>query len=157
MNYLDIKDPIINFEQTVTDDIYVDKTEMIDMISNCIKKRSKKYICITRPRRFGKTINANMLGAYYTKGYNCHLLFDHLNIAKTENYEKHLNQHHVIYINFSRMPDKCDTYRQYIDYIKSQLFSDLQETYGIEKQQHLSINDYLNRTNDSFIFIFDEL
>lgn len=54
------------------------------------------------------------------------------------------------------MPDKCDTYRQYIDYIKSQLFSDIQETYGIEKQQHLSINDYLNRTNDSFIFIFDE-
>lgn len=59
MHYLDSRTPIINFEQTITDDIYVDKTGMIDMISNCIKKRSKKYICITRPRRFGKTINAN--------------------------------------------------------------------------------------------------
>lgn len=52
MYYLDIQDPIINFEQTVNDNIYVDKSLMIDLISNNIKKRSSKYICITRPRRF---------------------------------------------------------------------------------------------------------
>lgn len=52
MFYLDVKDPIINFEETIHDNIYVDKTEMIDLISNSIKKRSSKYICVTRPRRF---------------------------------------------------------------------------------------------------------
>lgn len=156
MFYLDVKDPIINFEETVNDNIYVDKTLMIDRISSHIKKRSSKYICITRPRRFGKTINANMLGAYYTKGYDSHSIFDNLNIAKTDNYEKHMNQHYVIYIDFSRLPDPCNTYIQYIDYVKMNLFSDLQKAYGIEKQTGLSINDYLNKTKDSFIFILDE-
>lgn len=49
-----------------------------------------------------------MLGAYYTKGFDSHSLFDQLTIAKTDTYEEHLNKHHVINIDFSRMPDDCD-------------------------------------------------
>ena len=45
-----------------------------------------------KARRFGKSINAYMLGAYFTKGYDSHELFDHLLIAKTDTYEKHLNK-----------------------------------------------------------------
>lgn len=156
MNYLNVKAPSILFRKTLNSEIYVDKSLLIQKLNKAINTQ-QCYICVTRPRRFGKTINANMLGAYYTKGYDSHPLFDHLNIAKTASYEKHLNQHHVIYINFSRIPDPCDNYMQYIDYIKMQLLSDLQEVYGIEKQPSLSINDYLISTNDSFIFILDEL
>lgn len=157
MNYLDIKDPIINFEQTINDKIYVDKSSMIHLISNNIKMRTSKYICITRPRRFGKTINANMLGAYFTKGYDTHSLFDRLNISETENYEQHINQHHVIYINFSRMPDFCDSFTIYLKSIHKKLMNDMVEYYNIDSKLYDSISDALNACNDTFMFILDEL
>ncbi|MCI8876080.1 MAG: AAA family ATPase [Lachnospiraceae bacterium] len=72
------------------------------------------YLCITRPRRFGKSVNANMLGAYFTKGFDSEELFRNLRIAKTKNYRKHLNKHHVFFIDFSRMPDMCNNYEDYI-------------------------------------------
>lgn len=156
MNYLDIKDPIINFEQTINDKIYVDKSSMIHLISNNIKMRSSKYICITRPRRFGKTINANMLGAYFTKGYDTHSLFDRLNISETENYEQHINQHHVIYINLSRMPDFCDSFTIYLKSIHKKLMNDMVEYYNIDSKLYDSISDALNACNDTFMFILDE-
>lgn len=115
------------------------------------------YVCITRPRRFGKTINANMLGAYYTKGFDSHELFDGLSIAETDNYEKHLNQHHVIYINLSRMPDECHNYNDYIRDIRANLKDDIYEQFPELREKNYSSLDILLRdTNDSFIFILDE-
>jgi len=156
MYYLDTNLSYINFEQTIYDDIYVDKTMLIEKISHRLNKKSSKYICITRPRRFGKTINANMLGAYYTVGYDSHTLFKDLMIAKTEGYETHLNKHHVIYIDFSRLPDPCDGFKDYIDFIREELFHDLVEAYGVEKRKGYSVADYFKMSNDRFIFILDE-
>ena len=62
MNYLNTNRPLLLFRQTLNDELYVDKSLMIDSISKCINNAARKYICITRPRRFGKTVNANMLG-----------------------------------------------------------------------------------------------
>lgn len=107
MNYLNTYEFIDQYIESVHDDIYVDKTLLIDKVSACISKRSEKFICITRPRRFGKTYNANMLAAYYTKGYDTKELFDNLNIAQTDNYFKYLNQYNVIYMDLSRMDDEC--------------------------------------------------
>ena len=103
MNYLDTKTPIILFQNHLNSEIYVDKSLFMEQISRNIRT-GNRYICVTRPRRFGKTVNANMLGAYYTKGYDTHSQFDALAIAKSQDYEKNLNQYHVIYIDFSRMP-----------------------------------------------------
>ena len=52
-----------NFRRTLAGDIYVDKTMMIDEMNRFIDK-GKNYVCISRPRRFGKTITGNMLAAY---------------------------------------------------------------------------------------------
>ena len=82
---------------------FVDKTAFINKLLE--KDDNEKFICNSRPRRFGKTVNANMLGAYYTKGYDSHFLFDSLAVAGTPMYEKHINRYHVIHIDFSRMPD----------------------------------------------------
>lgn len=80
----------------------MDKSLLIKPL-NALIGTDECYVCITRPRRFGKTVNANMLGAYYTKGYDSRELFSGLAIAKEEVYLQHLNQHNVIYIDFSRM------------------------------------------------------
>ena len=61
MYYLNTNAQIILFQDTLNSEIYVDKSMLIEKISPMIRTNSK-YICITRPRRFGKTVNANMLG-----------------------------------------------------------------------------------------------
>lgn len=63
------------FRQAVTDDIYVDKTEMIANINQHLNKSGGKYICVSRPRRFGKSMAADMLVAYYSKGCDSRKLF----------------------------------------------------------------------------------
>ena len=60
MYYLNTNAQIILFQDTLNSEIYVDKSMLIEKISPMIRTNSK-YICITRPRRFGKTVHANML------------------------------------------------------------------------------------------------
>jgi len=156
MYYLDTNLSYINFEQTIHDDIYVDKTMLIEKISHRLNKKSSKYICITRPRRFGKTINANMLGAYYTLGYDSHALFKDLMIAKTEGYDTHLNKHHVIYIDFSRLPDPCNSFEDYMTWVKFCLKKDMADAFQITLLPMEPIQEALKRTDERFIFILDE-
>ena len=155
MNYLNTKNSYKLFDDAIHQRIYVDKTLLIEKMSDNIEYRNK-YICITRPRRFGKTINANMLAAYYTKEYASHELFDRLKIAQTNDYEKHMNKYNVVYIDFSILPDLCNNYQQYISWIKSALINDLQSIYPINHIDNAPISFILNQTNDSFIFILDE-
>lgn len=156
MNYLDSYHSLTRFQKVLNNNIYVDKSLLINEISQQISKEASMYICITRPRRFGKTINAMMLASYYTKGYNSHHLFDSLKISQTNDYEKHINQHHVFYIDLSKSCDECHSYHQYFQSIKNSFIESIEMHYPIKIQPHESINQFLNRTNDSFIFIFDE-
>ena len=63
-----------NFKRTLSADIYVDKTMMISVTNRYIDT-GNNYVCISRPRRFGKTIAGNMLAAYYSKGCDSKELF----------------------------------------------------------------------------------
>ena len=145
------------FRQTLNDELYVDKSMMIDSISKCINNAGRKYVCITRPRRFGKTINANMLGAYYTKGYDSHDIFRDLYISQSESYEKHMNRHNVIHIDFSDMPDTCENYKDYISYIRENLYQDLFTLCpSLAGAAYKSLSRLLFDSGQSFIFILDE-
>ena len=64
-----------NFTEITNNEIYVDKTMMISTL-NRIMKVNNKYICVSRPRRFGKTIAGNMLSAYFSKGCDSRKLFE---------------------------------------------------------------------------------
>ncbi len=87
-----------NFYEAVNKEIYVDKSLLIQHIEY-LRNKINKYICVSRPRRFGKSTDANMLVAYYSKGCDSHHIFDSLKISQTDYYLEHLNQHHVIHIN----------------------------------------------------------
>ena len=127
-NFLDTRNSYILFEKAANGNLYVDKSMLIDAVSKSMES-GNQYLCITRPRRFGKTINANMLAAYYSMGCDSRKLFDRLKIASCSSYEEHLNRHHVIHIDFSRQPDGCNSYEQYIGHIISQFRQDFTETY----------------------------
>ena len=156
MYYLDTSNPLEQFKMDSTSDPYVDKSMLINKLNSFIRTRNR-FICITRPRRFGKTMNANMLGAYYTQGYDAHDLFENLKIAQTTSYEKHINQHHVVYIDFSRMPQNCDSYEQYITSIYEKMKSDLIAFYNIKiSKTDDSLSTLFYASGDKFIFIMDE-
>lgn len=156
MYHLNVSSPLINYQKTLRRKIYVDKSLLIKPLNDLIGT-DEGYVCITRPRRFGKTINANMLGAYYTRGYDSRELFDGLAIAKEETYLQHLNQHNVIYIDLSRMPDICLSYQDYITNILTELRNDLTEAYpALRNKEYVMISRMLLDTGDSFIFILDE-
>lgn len=156
MYYLNSKTPQILFQETRNNKIYVDKSQLIGLVSQHIRT-GNKYLCITRPRRFGKTVNVNMLGAYYTKGMDSDALFDHLAVADTMGYREHLNRHNVIYIDFSRQPDICLSYEDYIRSILGNLKQDLSEAYpALQPDKYDSLSKMFLDTKDSFIFLMDE-
>ncbi|MCI8648382.1 MAG: AAA family ATPase, partial [Firmicutes bacterium] len=154
------------YQEARNSQIFVDKSLFIERISQNIRT-SSKCICITRPRRFGKTVNANMLATYYTKGLDSGSLFSDLKIAqpsvdskgdlKKPFYPTHLNQYNVIKIDFSQMPDDCNSYAAYIGSIRSKLKQDLGDSYPeLDPMAYDSLSSFFEATGDSFIFILDE-
>ncbi len=87
-----------NFRRTLRAPIYVDKTMMIAEIEH-LASMDTTYLCVSRPRRFGKTIAGNMLAAYYSKGVDSRELFSQFKISRTPYFEKNLNKFNVIHID----------------------------------------------------------
>src|SRR5699024_3548885 len=101
--FLNNKAPIINNRKMTENPYFVDKS---DFISELIRNSyANQYICITRPRRFGKTVMANMLAAFFDKNTDSSNIFGSLNVSQCDEYKKHLNKHEIIYIDFSEVPD----------------------------------------------------
>jgi hypothetical protein len=166
--YLNSKKPYLLFRDDRFSTYFIDKSKILkDLIplvehSNVNCGKYHKYICITRPRRFGKTVMANMISSYFEKDIDSHTLFEGLQVASYNWFKEHLNQHHVIHIMFNEMPDECSTYAQYISRIKRKLLLDLSREFPylpIDKEDALW--DVLNSlveygTDEKFIFVLDE-
>ena len=120
--------PYETYKAVVYDPYFVDKTSILDELMPLLGKM-QRYICITRPRRFGKTVMANMIGAFFGKIDREDEVFQCLKIAVSNQYGKHLHRHNVIYIDFSRIPEDCVSYAAYIARIRNGLKKDLVETY----------------------------
>ena len=86
------------FQVAVNSEIYVDKTEILEY-TNKVMNTLQGYVCNSRPRRFGKSITANMLTAYYSKGCDSQDLFAGLKISEASDFKKHLNQYDVIHLD----------------------------------------------------------
>lgn len=158
--FLNNKSPIINYRKMIENPYFVDKSDFIgELIRNSY---ANQYICITRPRRFGKTVMANMLATFFNKDTDSSDVFESMKISQYDEYKKHLNKHEVIYIDFSEVPDGCSTYREYITRIKYGLKSDLIQRYPeFELDDNKAIwdilSEILDKTNgQQFIFIMDE-
>ena len=87
-----------SFRGSLRSKIYVDKSELIAKTNEALCTE-QRYICVSRPRRFGKSMAANMLAAYYDRSENIEELFRNLAISKDSSYKENLNQYDVIKIN----------------------------------------------------------
>ena len=90
------------FKRTLRSKIYVDKSMLIDFTNSVLNTR-QGYICITRPRRFGKSMAAEMLAAYYSCGCESKELFSNLKIAESPSFESELNKNYVIALDIQKL------------------------------------------------------
>ena len=90
-----------NFAGIVSTGRYIDKTMLIAETNRRLNDADFKFVCISRPRRFGKSIAEDMLAAYYSKGADSAKLFAPYKIASTESFAQHLNKHNVVKIDLN--------------------------------------------------------
>ena len=80
--------------------IFIDKSMMIAELNELVNSR-EKFVCVSRPRRFGKSMAGNMISAYYSKGCDSRELFKDLKIAQDKSFEEYLNKLNVIKIDMN--------------------------------------------------------
>lgn len=105
-----------NFQQCLQQDIYVDKSMIIECINKYINTEDR-FINISMPLRFGKSMTANMLTAYYSRGCDSRKMFSNLKIAKSTGFEKHLNKYNVIHINMVNFLSESKDMNELIDFV----------------------------------------
>lgn len=91
--------------------VFVDKTDFLEK-TNALINTDGKLLTMTRPRRFGKTISAQMLSAYYSKGCAGKNIFNNLKITKKPSYDEHLNKYDVIYVDMNTIDGLFDSYAE---------------------------------------------
>ncbi|MGL5087756.1 MAG: AAA family ATPase [Clostridium sp.] len=154
--YLNTNKSLENYKELFNEKYFIDKSKIIGVLNNRISTKGK-YVCITRPRRFGKSSVADMLGAYYSKAVDSKWIFDTLKISESNCYEENLNKYNVINISFNKIPDKNKTYDEYIGLIQEALIADIKKVYpSLQIESYFTISDMFSATNEKFIFIFDE-
>lgn len=148
------------YKEAVTSPYFVDKTAILSEIIPLIGK-STKYICITRPRRFGKTVMANLIAAFLSKGKTSDDLFSHLFIGKNQEDMQFLNSSNVICISFNELPRECISYHQYIKRIENRLITDLYKAYPrikVDPEEAVwdLLSDIYAENGEQFVFVLDE-
>ena len=148
------------FAVALNSEIYVDKTELLTY-TNKVMNTLQGYICNSRPRRFGKSITANMLTAYYSKGCSSREMFSNLGISKAEGFEKHLNQYDVLHWDIQWCMEPAGGPEKIVSYISEQTISELKEYYPhILPEKIRSLPESLSRINAAtgtkVIVIIDE-
>ncbi|WP_303837928.1 AAA family ATPase [Ruminococcus flavefaciens] len=142
---------------------YVDKTMLIELMNERIGTE-KNLVCISRPRRFGKSYAAKMLTAYYDCTCDSHKLFDNRKISKVDSYEEYLNKYNVVYLDITGFISKAKALKQPLGIVPANIITAItKELYALnpEMPADLSLEDCFTSCvnmdgGKQFIFIIDE-
>lgn len=149
-----------DFTLAIQDDIYVDKTGIITYTNHRIGKRNR-YLCVSRPRRFGKSMTAEMLAAYYGQGEDARELFKSYSIAKDDSFERHINKYLVIALNMVEFYSLAKQVDVMLDMLQKYLRIELLRNYpDIDFMDNtnlvLILQEIYMENKIPFIFIIDE-
>lgn len=148
-----------SFRKAVRSEIYVDKTELI-ACTNRYLDTEQQFICVSRPRRFGKSMALAMLAAYYSCGCDSRELFAGRKIEHNPSFAENLNQHHVICMNMQQFLTSAKN-QDITDYLEREVLEEVFEEYGNPVgKTDIGLADALSRiyarTGRRFIFLMDE-
>ncbi len=149
----------INFRKATRSEIYVDKTELIAQTNKYINTR-EQFLCVSRPRRFGKSMALEMLCAYYSRGCDSRELFSKYKIAQNESFEEHLNQYDVIYLNMQQFLIEAGT-GNITEYLEQEVLREFRKIYGglLDREGMglaAALREIFVETDRQFIFLIDE-
>ena len=148
----------IEFQESINSEIYVDKTMLIER-TNAALRTKQKYMCISRPRRFGKSMAADMLAAYYGKDYDSAALFDGLEISHCETFSTHLNKYNVFKINMQEFLSMTQNVDEMLKVLQKRLIKELKYNYPeyVDCDNLVfAMQDIFSYTGQSFIVLIDE-
>ncbi len=148
------------FGEAVNSAVYIDKTGLIEY-TNSVLHTMQDNVCVSRPRRFGKSMAANMLTAYYSRGCDSRELFAGYQISESVDFEKHLNRYDTIFLNMQEFMSRSRDVRELTDRIKRVVLRDLKKEYPDidyfdEKDLVESMQDVYAETKCPFVVIIDE-
>lgn len=148
------------FKEAVNSIIYIDKSNLISY-TNIVLNTKQKNMCVSRPRRFGKSMAADMLVAYYSKGCNSTEVFAGLKIEQEDSFRTHLNRHNVICLDIQQFLFQESHLDIFIKKIQESVIEELKTEYG----DCFSVDQYglpgvlkqiYFHTGEGFVFIIDE-
>lgn len=147
------------FRQSVCSKIYVDKTELIACMNELVNTE-QRFVCVSRPRRFGKSMALKMLTAYYSCGCVSAELFKGYKIESGETFQEHLNRYDVIYLNMQQFLIRAKN-QSVTEYLEQIVIGEIREVYGeLFSGQETILAAVLERiyakTEKQFIFLIDE-
>lgn len=150
----------VSFRQSVNSEIYVDKTGLLKY-TNRVINTLQGYLCISRPRRFGKSMAATMLAAYYSRGCDSKELFLKLKISESENFETHLNKYNTIFLNMQEFLSRSKNIYDLLERMKKLVMRDLKKEYPNvdyfdDTDLVESMQDIYEETKCPFVVIIDE-
>lgn len=150
----------IDFQRAINSEIYVDKSQLIEYTNKKLFTE-QQFICVSRPRRFGKSMAANMLTAYYSRGCNSEEMFSKLKISRADTFEKHLNKYNVIHINMVNFLERSKSIDDMLDYLRKRLIYEIKKENGdvdcFDWNDLISVLDEIfHEKKIPFIFIIDE-
>ena len=149
------------FKEAINSKIYIDKSELISY-TNSVLNTKQKNICVSRPRRFGKSIAADMLVAYYSKGCDSTALFSEKKAEKDSAFHSHLNQHDVIRLDIQRFLEDENDLDTFIAKIEEAVVEELMAAFpdctglAVGSRLKTALNKIFDQTEKGFIFIIDE-
>ena len=138
---------------------YVDKTGLISVLNKTLFTEHC-FSCVSRCRRFGKSMAARMLYAYYDHSCDSRSLFADLQIGGDPTFEQHLNKYAAIYLDMTNFvaDSKADNI---VDEIDAAILEDVSKAYpDVQIEDKDRLMDYLLRVSiakqEQFVFIIDE-
>ena len=164
-----------NLKEALRSKIFVDKSLFIGKISELLNTQ-QKFICVSRPRRFGKTMIANLMKAYFSKGCDSKEIFEKLKIAnppkkegedeKTQNvrlfdFKEYINKFNVLHVDLGSFFSSAENKNDILKNLKNKLHKDFKNEFpNIEFDTNDSISDLIletyTKTSTQFIIIIDE-
>lgn len=148
------------FQCAVNSEVYIDKTGLLEY-TNKVLGTNARFICNSRPRRFGKSVTVDMLTAYYSKGCDTEKMFSGLEISRCPDFYEHLNKCDVIHFDVQWCCISAGSSENLISYITNIVVPELRETYPeVNLEENSTIYGAMARINTAlgkqFIVIIDE-
>nr|MCR5403748.1 ATP-binding protein [Butyrivibrio sp.] len=154
------------FDEAVNSEIFVDKTEMIACV-NTVVRTKQKYVSVSRPRRFGKTMAADMLCAYYDRKAGSRSLFEKCRISKAVGetsglkWDEYLGRFDVLRLVMTEFLQDSESVDDMLGYLSEEVISELKETYpDVRYGNRVNLRTVMNKIYGSqktqFVIIIDE-